>query len=186
MSASALSPKSSNESLHSNASTFSFPDKLAPALAGPMVWKGNELDATRYIIELSDREVQDIRAAVIKVKSKFLAHSHRLYDRELISLVVSGTARSDIRQDTFDLGNAQLALRLSSISKELHQGTGVVVLRGLDAANFNDEEAVIAFAGVCSYVCPERATDSYANQTLSKSSLFFNQPDHSEVKLIGW
>lgn len=148
MSASALSPKSSNESLHSNASTFSFPDKLAPALAGPMVWKGNELDATRYIIELSDREVQDIRAAVIKVK-------------------ISGTARSDIRQDTFDLGNAQLALRLSSISKELHQGTGVVVLRGLDAANFNDEEAVIAFAGVCSYVCPERATDSYANQTLS-------------------
>lgn len=45
-----------------------------------------------------------------------------------------------------------------------------MVLRGLDAARFNDEEAVIAFAGICSYVCPERATDSYANQTLSKFS----------------
>lgn len=60
--------------------------------------------------------------------------------------------------------------KLASISKELHQGQGVVVLRGLEAANFNDEEAVIAFAGVCSYICPERATDSYANQTLSTSA----------------
>jgi len=60
-----------------------------------------------------------------------------------------------------------LAQKLSSVSDELHQGQGVVVLRGLDAANFNDEEAVVAFAGVCAYVCPERATDSYANQTLS-------------------
>ena len=42
------------------------------------------------------------------------------------------------------------------------------MVRGLDAARFNDEEAVIAFAGISSYVCPKRATDSYANQTLSK------------------
>ena len=69
------------------------------------------------------------------------------------------------------MGNPELAHKLSSVSKELHHGRGVVVLRGLDAANFNDEEAVIAFAGICSYTCPERATDSYANQTLSKCML---------------
>lgn len=32
-----------------------------------MAWES--LDAAKYIIELSPREVQDIRAAVIKVKS---------------------------------------------------------------------------------------------------------------------
>lgn len=69
------------------------------------------------------------------------------------------------------MGNPRLAHKLSSISQGIHYGRGVVVLRGLDAANFNDEEAVIAFVGVCSYVCPERATDSYANQTLSKCDL---------------
>jgi hypothetical protein len=68
------------------------------------------------------------------------------------------------------LANPDLTCKLASASKALHQGRGVVVLRGLDAAKFNDEEAVVAFAGVCSYVCPERATDSYANQTLSVSS----------------
>ncbi|OAK98102.1 Clavaminate synthase-like protein [Phaeosphaeriaceae sp. SRC1lsM3a] len=146
MSTHTLSPRSSNESLQSSSSVISSPDKLAPAVQGPMAWES--LDATQYIIELSPREVRDIRAAVIKVK-------------------IAGTPRAEIRQETFDLANPDLARKLSAVSKELHQGQGIVVLRGLDAANFNDEEAVVAFAGVCSYVCPNRATDSYANQTLS-------------------
>lgn len=58
-------------------------------------------------------------------------------------------------------------MKLCAISRSLHNGQGVAVLRGLQAANFNDEEAVIAFAGVTSYICAQRATDSYANQTLS-------------------
>lgn len=80
---------------------------------------------------------------------------------------VAGIDRAAISRQTFDVGNANLANRLASLSQALHEGRGVAVLRGLDAARFNDEEAVIAFAGVCAYVCPQRATDSYANQTLS-------------------
>lgn len=113
-----------------------------------MVWEGRELDPAQYVVHLSDREIQDIRAAVIKVK-------------------MAGIVRSDISQETFDLGNADLTRRLSSITKAIHEGRGVAVLRGLDTARFNDEEAVIAFAGVCAHICPQRATDSYANQTLS-------------------
>ncbi|KAH9875242.1 hypothetical protein J1614_004733 [Plenodomus biglobosus] len=143
-----LSPRSSTESLQSSSSTSSAPDKLAPAVQGPMVWEGSHLDPTEYIVHLSEREIQDIRAAVIKVK-------------------IAAIDRSEISQETFDLGNADLTRRLSSISKEIHGGRGLAVLRGLDAARFNDEEAVIAFAGVCAHICPQRATDSYANQTLS-------------------
>lgn len=143
-----LSPKSSNESLQSSISACSIPDKFAPATTGPMVWEGHELDPSEYVVRLSSREIQDVRAAVIKVK-------------------IAGTPRSEIGKETFDVCNPALASKLASISKEIHHGRGVVVLRGLDAANFNDEEAVIAFAGVCSYICPQRATDSYANQTLS-------------------
>jgi hypothetical protein len=76
MSTHALSPKSSNESLQSRASAFSSPDRLAPAVAGPMVWEG--LDAAKYVIELTPREVQDIRAAVIKVKSRYTVYSPNL------------------------------------------------------------------------------------------------------------
>ena len=75
--------------------------------------------------------------------------------------------RGSISKDTFPL-SPDLARRLSAISDEIHHGRGVAVVRGLDSAVLNDEESVIAFAGLASYVCPERATDSYANQTLSK------------------
>lgn len=70
MSLYSLSPKSSNESLQSSSSTSSAPDRLAPAVKGPMVWEGAELDPSEYVLHLSEREIQDIRAAVIKVKSK--------------------------------------------------------------------------------------------------------------------
>ncbi|KAF9698185.1 hypothetical protein EKO04_003841 [Ascochyta lentis] len=147
MSAHTLSPRSSTESLQSSSSSFSIPDKLAPALAGPMAWGGAELNASQYVVKLSRAEIDNIRAAVVGFRLQRLP-------------------RGEISQRTFSLA-ANLARKLSAISKELHEGPGVVVLRGLEAARFNDEEAVIAFAGVCSYVAPERATDSYANQTLS-------------------
>lgn len=147
MSTHTLSPRSSTESLQSSSSAYSIPDKLAPALAGPMVWEGAELDPAQYIVKLSRSEVDNIRAAVVGFKLQRLP-------------------RSKISQRTFPLA-ANLAHKLSAVSKELHEGPGVVVLRGLEAARFNDEEAVIAFAGVSSYVASKRATDSYANQTLS-------------------
>ncbi|KAF1929362.1 Clavaminate synthase-like protein [Didymella exigua CBS 183.55] len=147
MSAHTLSPRSSTESLQSSSSTYSIPDKLAPALSSPMAWEGAELDPAQYIVELSRSEVDNIRAAVVGFKLQRLP-------------------RSEISQRTFPLA-AELTRKLSGVSKELHHGPGVVVLRGLEAARFNDEEAVVAFAGVCSYVARERATDSYANQTLS-------------------
>ena len=80
---------------------------------------------------------------------------------------VLGLPRTKIDKTTFPLPS-EFAQKLESMSIALYKGPGVAVLRGLDAANFNDEEAVIAFVGICAYVAPLRATDSYANQTLSK------------------
>ena len=85
----------------------------------------------------------------------------------LILILVTGLPRAKICTETFDLNNPKLVDKLSSISRELHRGKGVAVLRGLHTACLNDEEAVIAFAGLCSYICLERATDAYSNQTLS-------------------
>ena len=79
---------------------------------------------------------------------------------------VTGHGREAINQTTFPLSN-KLTSRLRTLSEQVHNGSGIAVLRGLDAARFNDEEAVIAFVGISSHVSPLRATDSYANQTLS-------------------
>lgn len=81
--------------------------------------------------------------------------------------------------------------KLSSLSTEIHSGRGVVVLRGLDSPRqgprdrLSDLEAVIAFTGLCSYICPSRATDSYANQTLSHVRDASKQSVPADCKGIG-
>lgn len=68
---------------------------------------------------------------------------------------------------TFPL-SPKLAASLANISKELHEGRGFGVLRGLNPSKYTPAENVIVFAGVASYVGEERATDP-AGLTLSKS-----------------
>lgn len=71
MSVASLSPKSSNESLNASLySESSIPDTLAPAVSGPMVWEGTELDPAKYVVGFNEQEIRDVRAAVIKCKSK--------------------------------------------------------------------------------------------------------------------
>lgn len=165
MSLSSLSEKSSFESLR-----FEGPPPLAPAVTGHMVWQGDELNPDEYVVQLNMYEVEMVRAAVISFKREFqtivLCGPERKADEHCCQSVLN-KPRSMINQKTFPLPR-ELASKLVGLCYQIHSGCGVVVLRGLDAARFNDEESVIAFAGVSSYVCSERATDAYANQTLSK------------------
>ncbi|KAF2190759.1 Clavaminate synthase-like protein [Zopfia rhizophila CBS 207.26] len=150
MSISSLSERSSLESLRTGSPALSIqsePEPLTPALEGKMVWEGGELDPINYVVQLQESEIENIRAAVIHFKMLNLP-------------------RGRIDKETFPLGE-RLAERLSTISNEVHHGRGIAVVRGLGRLNLNDEEAVIAHAGVSSYVGPLRATDAYANQTLS-------------------
>lgn len=144
------SPRSSMDSSRSSSpapSIHSEPDLLPPAVSGPMAWEGSDLNPLEYVIHLIADEIAQIRSA-------------------LISFKLTGKPRGEISKQTFPLSD-QFAKKLVGISNELHNGIGVVILRGLHEANLNDEESVIAFAGICSYICELRATDEFANQTLS-------------------
>jgi hypothetical protein len=72
MPAHVLSARSSTESLQSSSSGISEPDKLIPAVAGPMVWEGAKLDTQDYVVELLKPEIENIRAAVVSFKCRFL------------------------------------------------------------------------------------------------------------------
>jgi hypothetical protein len=56
------------ESLHSLQSSFSAPDRLPPAVAGPMVWTGSDLEPTKYVVRLDTPEIANIRSGVISFK----------------------------------------------------------------------------------------------------------------------
>ncbi|KAF2272940.1 Clavaminate synthase-like protein [Westerdykella ornata] len=170
MSVPSLSARSSLESLNAGSSVeslrcsspalsdISVPDTLPPAVSGPMVWEGSELKD--YVVHFTPSEIEAIEAAVLSFR-------------------LSGSPIECLDRSNFPLPPF-LASKLAAVSKEAHRGCGIVVLRGLGAsgvhvqndgndqvARFNDKEATIAFAGISAHVCPLRATDSYANQTLS-------------------
>ena len=39
-----------------------------PAVAGPMVWEGTELNPQDYVVELLNSDIENIRAAVVSFK----------------------------------------------------------------------------------------------------------------------
>ena len=44
---------------------------LAPAVSGSLVWQGDELSPTEYVVKLDDSHVLDIRAAVVAFKLEY-------------------------------------------------------------------------------------------------------------------
>ncbi|KAF2760654.1 hypothetical protein EJ05DRAFT_536719 [Pseudovirgaria hyperparasitica] len=134
-------------SFRSSETTISEISGFAPASISPRVWDGSTLTPEDYVFKLSKEEVQAVRHAVVSFK-------------------LSGRPRSDLSPSTFHLP-LELARKLRNCSEHIHDGPGLSVVRGLNEARFNDEESVLAFVGVSSHVCPERATDGFANQTLS-------------------
>lgn len=62
--------------------------------------------------------------------------------------------------ETFPLPQ-DLGTLLRGISDQLHNGIGFAVLRGLDPKRYDDEENVIAYCGLASYVGAERITNAF-------------------------
>ncbi|KAF2189588.1 Clavaminate synthase-like protein [Zopfia rhizophila CBS 207.26] len=74
--------------------------------------------------------------------------------RHFQSLLVS---IDSVSRDNFPLA-PELASKLKSVSKVVHNGRGFVVLRGLNPLKYTPQENVIIYCGICSYVAEQRAS----------------------------
>jgi hypothetical protein len=59
---------------------------------------------------------------------------------------------------TFPL-STELGHRLRTVSHNLHKGLGFAVLRGLDPGKYSDEDNLIIYAGIVSWIGIERVTN---------------------------
>lgn len=103
---------------------------MAPAapIKGPFVWHGRDLERSKDWIEtISADEVAEVEAAMRNVKSRSL---------EL----------HEVRRADFPL--PRLSKRLARIARELEEGRGMVVLRGLPVEKFSDPETRFIVWGV--------------------------------------
>jgi hypothetical protein len=60
-----------------------------------------------------------------------------------------------VNKENFPVPNLQHVLR--KCCRELHDGKGFVILRGLDLAKYSVEDGMVIFLGIQSYIAEQRA-----------------------------
>ncbi|KAI9770132.1 MAG: hypothetical protein M1840_003582 [Geoglossum simile] len=115
------------------------PNGFPLRLEGDMAWTGSDYEGKPdlYVSYLSPGEIIQIEGAISHFKA----------------LRVS---RGLLSTQTFPLPE-ELSSRLQSINNKVNNGRGFVVLRGLQPAKYTEEEIVILYAGLTSYVANNRA-----------------------------
>ncbi len=116
-------------------------NQLPPFQKTPAAWYGPELAAneSRWIYHLSDEEA----AALKNVAAQFLENN---------------LALADLNADTFPV--PVLKPKLAQIRKELLNGCGVVLLRGLNLDDITEEVASVLFVGVGAHLGNRRAQNA--------------------------
>ncbi|KAJ5682388.1 hypothetical protein N7462_005553 [Penicillium macrosclerotiorum] len=110
----------------------SLPAGFPPKLVSPLVWEGKDVEKTNdWIYKLSEIQLDEIDSALTNFKSlnKPLGY---------------------INESTFPLPNLRPVLR--DLSKEIHNGRGFFVLRGLRIDAYSREENIIIYTGVSSHI----------------------------------
>ncbi|KAK4163000.1 hypothetical protein QBC43DRAFT_290257 [Cladorrhinum sp. PSN259] len=113
-----------------------------PPFFSDMAWKAEDIQS-RHITFLSNSERNEVSDACA-------------------AFVASGKSLNDLDKSLFPL--PLLATRLAAIRKDLHQGLGLAVLRGIGRTNMSTvAEIFTTFAGISSHIAPQRAKQARNN-----------------------
>lgn len=113
--------------------------KMDAKVSGPSAWN-KTADDVRFITSISAADLAEIEAAL----EHFKALQRNGYE---------------VDASTFPLPT--LGPRLDAIAQNLHEGTGISLLRGLDT-KYSDEDYLIIFLGLGSYIGSQRGKKTAA------------------------
>ena len=110
-------------------------------ITGPSVWRGTDLaqHSSEWIRSFSKKELAELDSAVRDFKA-------------------GGAALSEITPANFPLPT--LGPVLKGVLRELLEGRGFVMLRGLPVANYSREDQAIAYLGIGSYLGAARSQNA--------------------------
>ncbi|KAH9996734.1 Clavaminate synthase-like protein [Xylariaceae sp. FL0662B] len=118
-----------------------------PLLGGPMVWSGTEHDqGDPHILELGRSEIGVIEGALKLFRSL-------------------GRDGDQVRRECFPLPSLQS--RLDQCAFEVHRGSGMCIIRGLNPEDYSVEDNIILFLGLADYVGDQRGVQSTKGDMLS-------------------
>ncbi|KAL2681237.1 hypothetical protein Neosp_008845 [[Neocosmospora] mangrovei] len=117
------------------------PEGFPKELVSDLVWDGKDLaDKYDWNYHLTEADIEEIDEALKNFKSLSLPLGY-------------------ISQKTFVL--PKLHDKLRAISKEIHQGHGFKVVRGVPVDKYTREENIIVYAGISSHIAPVRGRQDH-------------------------
>ncbi|KAJ4321287.1 hypothetical protein N0V84_005421 [Fusarium piperis] len=117
------------------------PEGFPKELASDLVWDGKDLAAKYdWNYYLTEADIEEIDEALKNFRSLNLPLGY-------------------INQTTFVL--PKLHDKLRAISKEIHQGHGFKVVRGVPVDKYTREENIIVYAGISSHIAPVRGRQDH-------------------------
>ncbi|KAI1822750.1 hypothetical protein F4861DRAFT_540680 [Xylaria intraflava] len=133
-------PEPSVQSPRQDGATVLPPLGFPPFMQGPMVWSGkDDISFEPQILELSRSDVAEVEQAV----------------KHFLDLELDG---SGVSRENFPL--PVLGARLDGCAAEIHRGSGLCIVRGLDPASYSAEDNVIMFLGLASYIGGQRGVQT--------------------------
>ncbi|KAJ8127889.1 hypothetical protein O1611_g5748 [Lasiodiplodia mahajangana] len=114
---------------------------------GPTVWSGEKrISLASQILEISPTDVMEIKQAI----------------KHFLGLELDG---SDVTCDNFPL--PVLGPRLKNYATDIHRGSGLCIVRGLNPSAYSVEDNTIIFLGLASYIGEERGVQSSKGEMLT-------------------
>ena len=114
--------------------------ELPPEQSGPAAWYGPDMEArTDWIVPLDARDIAEIDAAMASPLAR---------DADIAALTAA------------DFPLPALSRKLGSVARELLQGRGFVLLRGLPVERYGMREAAMAFFGIGAHLGRARSQNA--------------------------
>jgi hypothetical protein len=138
-----------------NADVPTLPAGFPAHLPDELAWTGSDFSkSSEHILLLDDVHHAEIKAALQSYKGKFSPTSRFASSVSLIHMAALGQDGDLVEPANFPLPT--LGPKLRELSRDVHNGRGFCVIRGINPASYSVEDLTLAYLGVQSYIAEQR------------------------------
>ena len=147
------------------------PEGWPQALPELMAWSGSQFtDESEYIHTLSESDVKEVESALLSFKGTFLNPPLSWRPGCGLHQTALGLDGDCVSRDNFPLPT--LGSRLDRIRRDVHQGKGFGVIRGLDPQKYSVEDLTVLYLGIQSYIADRHGRQDRKGNMLGNYSPF--------------
>lgn len=146
------------------------PENFPRAVRHQMSWSGTDEIPPDFLWQLKADEIVEIEAALRHFKGPHVENGFECTGIISADFVPDGGwSMDEISPSTFPLPN--LKRRLQEATKDVHDGQGCVIFRGLDPDKYCLKDNIILYAGIASYIGAKRGLQDEDGNVISKHDL---------------